>query len=68
MQVQQYSASDRLDFTTYASFNKKKAFEILLKDKKKVQGEMNYVLLDKIGKGVIRKIPLAQLKEIIEKL
>lgn len=58
----------KYNLPTYASFNKKKAFEVLLKDKKKVQGEMNYVLLEKIGKGSIRKIPLAQLKEIIEKL
>ena len=62
------STLEKYNLPTYASFNKKKAFDILLKDKKKVQGEMNYVLLEKIGKGVIRKIPLTQLREIIEKL
>ena len=50
---------------TYASFNKTKAFEILQKDKKKVRDTMNYVLLDKIGKGVIKSIPLDQLEKII---
>lgn len=53
---------------TYASFDKAKAFEILQKDKKKAKSEMGYVLLDKIGKGVVKSIPLTQLKTIIESL
>ncbi|HLP37282.1 3-dehydroquinate synthase [Lacibacter sp.] len=53
---------------TYAEFDKKKAFEILQKDKKKVKAEMSYVLLNKIGKGVVKNIPLTQLKTIIESL
>jgi 3-dehydroquinate synthase len=50
---------------TYAAFDKTKAFEILQKDKKKVKDAMNYVLLDKIGKGIIKPIPLNQLEKII---
>ncbi|MFN5134430.1 MAG: 3-dehydroquinate synthase [Chitinophagaceae bacterium] len=53
---------------TYASFDKAKAFEILQKDKKKAKSEMGYVLLDKIGKGVVKSIPLTELKTIIESL
>jgi 3-dehydroquinate synthase len=53
---------------TYASFNKAKAFEILQKDKKKAKLEMSYVLLEKIGKGVVKNIPLTDLKTIIESL
>jgi 3-dehydroquinate synthase len=53
---------------TYAAFDKPKAFEILLKDKKKVKSEMNYVLLEKIGKGVVKSIPLNQLEKIIYQL
>ncbi len=53
---------------TYASFDKAKAFEILLKDKKKAKSEMSYVLLEKIGKGVVKNIPLTDLKTIIESL
>lgn len=53
---------------TYASFDKAKAFEILLKDKKKAKSEMSYVLLEKIGKGVVKNIPLIDLKTIIESL
>jgi len=29
---------------------------------------MNYVLLEKIGKGVVKSIPLKQLEEIINEL
>ncbi|HEX5025446.1 MAG TPA: 3-dehydroquinate synthase [Agriterribacter sp.] len=50
---------------TYAHFNKKKAVEVLKMDKKRERKEMNYVLLDKIGKGVIQSIPLSQLEKII---
>jgi 3-dehydroquinate synthase len=53
---------------TYAEFDKAKAFEILQKDKKKAKSEMSYVLLKKIGKGVVKNIPLKDLKMIIESL
>lgn len=53
---------------TYAAFDKAKAFEILQKDKKKAKSEMSYVLLEKIGKGVVKNIPLTNLKTIIESL
>lgn len=53
---------------TYASFDKAKAMEVLKMDKKREKKEMNYVLLDKIGKGVARSIPLVQLEKIIQDL
>ncbi|MBK8086962.1 MAG: 3-dehydroquinate synthase [Chitinophagaceae bacterium] len=53
---------------TYAEFDKTKAFDILQKDKKKVKSEMNYVLLEKIGKGVVKSIPMTDLKKIITSL
>lgn len=49
-------------------FNAKKVFEVLAMDKKRVQKEMNFVLLEKIGKGVVHSIPLKQLEKIINKL
>ncbi len=39
---------------TYASFDKQKAFEVLKMDKKRERKEMNYVLLEKIGKGIVK--------------
>ena len=55
----------RYGLPTYADFDKKKAFEILKKDKKKTKAEMSYVLLDKIGKGRIQNIPLPRLESLI---
>jgi 3-dehydroquinate synthase len=46
----------------------KNLFNILQKDKKKVKSEMNYVLLEKIGKGVVKNIPMQQLEKIIHQL
>ncbi len=53
---------------TYAEFDKVKAFEILQKDKKKVKKEMSYILLEKIGKGLVKSIPMTDLKKIITSL
>ncbi len=53
---------------TYASFDQKKVFEVLKMDKKRIQKEMNFVLLDKVGKGVVMPIPLARLEKYISNL
>jgi 3-dehydroquinate synthase len=53
---------------TYAAFDKQKVFEVLKMDKKRQRKEMNYVLLDRIGKGVVRSINLTQLEKIIANL
>jgi 3-dehydroquinate synthase len=42
--------------------------KVLKMDKKRVRKEMNYVLLEKIGKGIIRPIPLTELDEMITAL
>ena len=34
-------------------------------DKKREKKEMNYVLLDRIGKGVVKPIPVNRLEKII---
>ncbi len=53
---------------TFADFDKKKVFEVLKMDKKREKKEMNYVMLEKIGKGVVRSIPLKQLESIFNEL
>jgi 3-dehydroquinate synthase len=53
---------------TYSSFDKQKVFEVLKMDKKRERKEMNYVLLEKIGKGVVKSISLKQLEKIIQNL
>jgi 3-dehydroquinate synthase len=56
------------DLPTFAAFDKKKVFEVLKMDKKRERKEINYVLLDKIGKGIIKSISLNQLEKIIQDL
>jgi 3-dehydroquinate synthase len=45
--------------------DRKGALQILKMDKKKDNASMNYVLLDKIGKAVVKNIRLDQLEELI---
>ena len=58
----------KYNLPTYASFNKQKVFEVLKMDKKRERKEMNYVLLEKIGKGVMKTISLKELEKIIQDL
>jgi 3-dehydroquinate synthase len=50
---------------TYASFDKKKVFDVLKMDKKRERKEMNFIMLQKIGEGIIQSIPLKKLEQII---
>jgi len=59
---------DNYGLPTDAEFDKEKVFEILKKDKKKEKDFINYVLLDKIGKAKVQKIPLKQLHQFINQL
>jgi 3-dehydroquinate synthase len=53
---------------TEASYDKKKTYEVLVMDKKREKNAMNYVLLQKIGKGVVQSVPLPELEQIIKGL
>jgi 3-dehydroquinate synthase len=53
---------------TYASFNLNKVMDVLKMDKKRQKKEISYILLERIGKGVIRSIPVDQLETIISNL
>jgi 3-dehydroquinate synthase len=59
---------DQYGLPTSADFDKQKAIEILKMDKKKVSSAMNYVLLEKIGKGTVKQIPLQQLEQLVNQL
>jgi 3-dehydroquinate synthase len=59
---------EKYNLPTYASFDKHKVFEVLKMDKKRERKEMNYVLLERIGKGVVKSIPLKQVEKIIQNL
>ena len=62
------SLLERYGLPTYAEFDKKKAIQNLKMDKKKEKAAMNYVLLEKIGKGIVKSIPINQLEGLINKL
>ncbi len=59
---------EKYGLPTSLSFDKQKVFDVLKMDKKRERKEMNYVLLERIGKGTTRPIPLSQLETIISKL
>ncbi len=56
---------EKYGLPTSVGYNKKKVFEVLASDKKKEADEMNYILLEKIGKAVIKKISLDQLYRLL---
>ena len=62
------SVLEKYNLPTYASFNKQKVFDVLKMDKKREKKVMNYVMLEKIGKGVVRSVSLQQLERIIQDL
>ncbi|RYY66375.1 MAG: 3-dehydroquinate synthase [Chitinophagaceae bacterium] len=47
-------------------FDKDKVWDILINDKKREADKMSFILLDRIGNGIVRSIPLPQLKSMIE--
>ncbi|MBL0335094.1 MAG: 3-dehydroquinate synthase [Chitinophagaceae bacterium] len=51
-----------------AAFDKKKVFSVLRMDKKREREQMNFVLLQKVGKAVVHPVPLRNLESIINQL
>lgn len=56
------------DLPTFVEFDRSKVFAAMKMDKKREKKEMNYILLDKIGKGIVKAIPVSQLEKIINEL
>lgn len=56
---------EKYNLPTYTSFDKEKVFEVLKMDKKRAKKEMNFVLLNKIGKASVQAIELKKLEKII---
>jgi 3-dehydroquinate synthase len=46
-------------------FNQEKVFQMLVMDKKRVSNEMSFILLNRIGEGMVQPIPLDRLEEMI---
>lgn len=56
---------EKYGLPTQISYNKAGVFKTLQKDKKKGGDEIGFILLNKIGKGLIQPIPLDQLKNAL---
>lgn len=56
---------EKYGLPTTVGYNKKKVFSILTSDKKKEADAVNYVLLEKIGKGIVKKISFDQLYRLL---
>lgn len=56
---------EKYGLPTDVIYNKKKVFNALQKDKKKGAGAINFILLNKIGKGLIQSIPVQKLKDLL---
>jgi len=53
---------------TLAAFDPREVMNVLRMDKKRVNDSMNYVLLNKIGQGVVRVIPVVQLEKMLQSI
>ena len=56
---------DKYGLPTTAGYDKQKVFDVLISDKKREGEQMNFILLEKIGKAVIKKIPLQEIYKLI---
>ena len=56
---------EKYGLPTTVGYDKKKTFEILIADKKKDAGDINYIMLEKIGKAVSKKISFEQLYKLL---
>jgi 3-dehydroquinate synthase len=59
---------DKYNLPTYAEFDKQKVFDVMKMDKKRERKEMNYILLEKIGKGVVKSVHLDELERMISEM
>ncbi|ULQ57033.1 3-dehydroquinate synthase [Flavihumibacter rivuli] len=59
---------DRYGLPTYAQFDKEKVLSVLKHDKKRERDHLHYILLQRIGKGVIHTLPLKEIEQIFERI
>ena len=58
---------EKYHLTSSFIFDKEKIGVLLKMDKKRVSGELNFILLNKIGEGIIKLISMEQLEHLISK-
>jgi 3-dehydroquinate synthase len=60
------SLLEQYELPTYAQFDKHKVMNVLKMDKKKEKDFINFILLERIGKAVIERIPVKHLYETLK--
>jgi 3-dehydroquinate synthase len=58
----------RYGLPTQAEFDAREVLNVLRMDKKKEKDSMNYILLKKIGQGVVRNIPIVELDKLLQSI
>ena len=56
---------EKYGLPSFAEFDKQKVFDVLKLDKKRERTGINYILLEKIGKGTVKSISLNEIKDIL---
>jgi len=56
---------DQYGLPVTGNYNKQKVFDVLVSDKKREGEQMNFILLEKIGKAAIKKISLQEIYKLI---
>ena len=71
----QLKDADRIAFlilkyglTAFFKFNADKSLEIMKSDKKATKKEIQYVLLEMIGKGIVKPLTLEQIAPVVQQL
>lgn len=59
---------EKFNLPVYAEFDKEKVLNVMKMDKKREKNEINYVLIEKIGKATIKTISINQLAKLIRDL
>jgi 3-dehydroquinate synthase len=71
----QLKDADRIAFlivkyglTAFFKFNADRALELMKSDKKATRKEIQYILLEKIGKGIVKPLTLEQIAPVVQQL
>jgi 3-dehydroquinate synthase len=59
---------EQFDLPVFMDFEKEKVFNVMKMDKKREKKDMNFVMLSRIGRGVVKTVPVDQLEKIINEL
>ena len=57
---------EKYQLTSALDFDKQKIWNLLKMDKKRISSEMSFILLNKIGEGIVKPIPMLQLENLID--